>query len=131
MKRVKKKIVAASQKKGAPRARVVPLVVPHGGAEAGRDYESAFDLLQRDGRVHELWRREPPKSRLARASQWMAREELILRHSVYQHSPRRSARVGPFSDWLGQGACNASGDAFSGLLGSRFGTNESKGRIFP
>jgi hypothetical protein len=46
----------------------VPLIVPHGGAEAGRDYESAFDLLRHEGKVHELWHREPMKARLADAS---------------------------------------------------------------
>ena len=67
MKRVEKKIGVKNEKPTASRVRVIPLVVPHGGAEAGRDYESAFDLLRRDGRVHELWHREPPKRRLARA----------------------------------------------------------------
>jgi hypothetical protein len=68
MKRAEKKIGAAHQRAGARDPRIVPLVVPHGCAQAGRDFESAFDVLPRDGRVHELWRRNPTKTRLARAS---------------------------------------------------------------
>jgi hypothetical protein len=68
MKRVEKKIGAARQRAGAREPRIVPLVVPHGCAQAGRDFESAFDVLARDGRVHELWRRNPTKTRLPRAS---------------------------------------------------------------
>ena len=67
MKRVEKTIAAATGK-AARDARAVPLVVPHGGAEAGRDFESAFDLLQCDERVCELWRRERVRTSLARAS---------------------------------------------------------------
>ena len=63
MKRVEKKIAAATRT--ARGARAVPLMVPHGGAEAGRDFESAFDLLQCDERVRELWRRERAKASLA------------------------------------------------------------------
>jgi hypothetical protein len=68
MKRVEKTIAAATRKAAARDARAVPLVVPHGGAEAGRDFESAFDLLQCDERVCELWRRERVRASLARAS---------------------------------------------------------------
>ena len=65
MKRVEKKIAAATRT-AARGARAVPLMVPHGGAEAGRDFESAFDVLRCDERVRELWRRE--RASLARAS---------------------------------------------------------------
>ena len=66
MKRVEKKIAAATR--AARGARAVPLMVPHGGAEAGRDFESAFDVLRCDERVRELWRRERAKASLARVS---------------------------------------------------------------
>jgi hypothetical protein len=46
----------------------VPVIVPHGGAEAGRDYESAFDMVRHDGKVHELWRRGPVNPRIGRAT---------------------------------------------------------------
>jgi len=62
MKRVEKIAAAARD------ARAVPLMVPHGGAEAGRDFESAFDVLRCDERVRELWCRERAKASLARAS---------------------------------------------------------------
>ncbi|MGH7863708.1 MAG: hypothetical protein ACREQB_01865 [Candidatus Binataceae bacterium] len=68
MKQVEKKTGVADKKASTPSGRAVPLVVPHGGAEAGRDFESAFDLLEREGQVHELWRGKPAKQRIARAS---------------------------------------------------------------
>ncbi len=46
----------------------VPLIVPHGCAEAGRDYESAFDLVRHDGKAHELGRRRSVKPRAIRTS---------------------------------------------------------------
>jgi len=67
MKRVEKKIAAATRT-AVRGARAVPLMVPHGGAEAGRDFESAFDVLRCDERVRELWRRERAKASLARVS---------------------------------------------------------------
>lgn len=69
MKRAETKKVAAATPKATKRgARSVPLVVPHGGAEAGRDFESAFDVLERDEAVHPLWRREPEKTSQTRVS---------------------------------------------------------------
>jgi hypothetical protein len=68
MKRAEKKITAATKGATARDARTVPLMVPHGCAVAGRDFESAFDLLRCDQRVRELWRRERAKASLARAS---------------------------------------------------------------
>jgi len=50
---------AATRKARADRA--VPLMVPHGGADAGSDFESAFEMLQGDDRARELWHREPVK----------------------------------------------------------------------
>ena len=49
-------------------ARQVPLMVPHGAAEAGRDFESAFEMLPRDERERELWHGSSAKKPLARAS---------------------------------------------------------------
>jgi hypothetical protein len=66
MKRVDNKGAAATRKTTTRRARTTPLIVPYGGAEAGRDFESAFEVLRRDERVHELWHREPEK-KLAQA----------------------------------------------------------------
>jgi hypothetical protein len=59
-------------KKAAPTrmaksGRAVPLVVPHGGADASSDFESAFEMLQDDDRARELWHREPVKIPFARA----------------------------------------------------------------
>jgi len=68
MKRVEKKIAATTRKPTTRDARAVPLIVPHGGAEAGRDFESAFDVLPRNEPVRELWRRKPAKTEFARAS---------------------------------------------------------------
>lgn len=49
------------------KARRVPLIVPHGAAGAGRDFERAFDVLRCDG-VHELWRDQRGQQRQARTS---------------------------------------------------------------
>lgn len=68
MKRAEKKTGATHQKTSARDPRLVPLVVPHGCAEAGRDFESAFDILSCDSRVHELWCRRSAKAKLAHAS---------------------------------------------------------------
>ena len=46
----------------------VPLIVPHVSAEAGRDYESAFDMVRHNGKAHKLWRRGSVKPRLDRTS---------------------------------------------------------------
>jgi hypothetical protein len=61
MKRVDNKGASATRKTAKRRERATPLIVPYGGAEAGRDFESAFEVLRRDECVHELWRREPTK----------------------------------------------------------------------
>jgi hypothetical protein len=53
------------QKSGERRG--APLIVPHGGAGAGRDFESAFDILRCDG-IHELWRYRTAQRRRARMS---------------------------------------------------------------
>lgn len=58
----------ATRKPGKHGGDSVPLIVPHGGAEAGRDFESAFEVLTPDERVHTLWRRERAKSSLAPAA---------------------------------------------------------------
>jgi hypothetical protein len=49
-------------------ARAVPLVVPHVGADAGSDFESAFDVVRRDGKIHKLWQTAPSKQDVRRAS---------------------------------------------------------------
>jgi hypothetical protein len=66
MKRLKQMIVAGTRK--ARSARAVPLMVPHGGADASSDFESAFEMLPGDDGARELWRREPVKIPFARAS---------------------------------------------------------------
>ena len=65
MKRADKKIAAATRKATTRDAREVPLMVPHGGAEAGRDFESAFDVLPCDARVRQLWRAKKPLARVS------------------------------------------------------------------
>jgi hypothetical protein len=59
-----------NKKKGAAtrtaQGNAVPLVVPHGGADASSDFESAFETLQGDDRTRELWHREPVKIPFAR-----------------------------------------------------------------
>lgn len=67
MKRVEKKIAAATREATESNAPTAPLMVPHGGAEAGRDFECAFEVLPRDERVRELWRRASGKRRFVRA----------------------------------------------------------------
>lgn len=51
----------------AQAGRAVPLVLPHGGADASCDFESAFEMLQGDDRARDLWHREPLKIPLPRA----------------------------------------------------------------
>ena len=55
MKRVKPEIIPAGRQTAERDARVVPLMVPHGGADASSDFESAFEMLQGDERARELW----------------------------------------------------------------------------
>jgi hypothetical protein len=59
----KKKVAATRTARGG---HAVPLLVPHGGADASSDFESAFEMLQGDDRTRELWHREPVKIRFAR-----------------------------------------------------------------
>ena len=61
---LKKVILAATRK--ARGTHAVPLMVPHGGADASSDFESAFEMLPRDDGARELWRREPVKIPLGR-----------------------------------------------------------------
>lgn len=65
---VNTKIAAKAAKATRRSARQVPLMVPHGAAEAGRDFESAFEMLPRDERERELWRGSSANKPLARAS---------------------------------------------------------------
>ena len=58
----------AAQPKPEAGARAVPLVVPHAGATAGSDFESAFDVVRRDGKVHKLWQGAPSKQDIRRVS---------------------------------------------------------------
>lgn len=62
---LKQVILAATRKERG--ARTVPLMVPHGGADASSDFESAFEMLQGDDRVRELWLRESLKIPFGRA----------------------------------------------------------------
>lgn len=55
-------------RKSASNARTVPLVVPHAGAGAGSDFESAFDVVHRNCKVHRLWQGRPGKQNVRRAS---------------------------------------------------------------
>lgn len=67
MVRIKQMMIAA--RSGAKRdVRAVPLVVPHGTGDAGRDFESAFELLQGDERARKLWYRAGAKIPVTRAS---------------------------------------------------------------
>jgi len=59
---------AATRKAHVQSGRAVPLMVPHGGADASSDFESAFEMLQGDDHARELWHREPVKIRFGRAS---------------------------------------------------------------
>jgi len=65
MTRTRQKI---AQPKPENTARAVPLVVPHAGAAAGSDFESAFDVVRRDGKIHKLWQGAPSKQDVRRAS---------------------------------------------------------------
>jgi hypothetical protein len=51
----------------ASSTRRVPLIIPHGAAGAGRDFESAFDLLQCDHAIHKLWNGARPEKSCRRA----------------------------------------------------------------
>ena len=66
MKRLKQMMAAATRK--AHCARAVPMMVPHGNADASRDFESALDMLQGDEQARELWHRESVKIPFGRAS---------------------------------------------------------------
>lgn len=66
MKRLKQVKAAATRK--AHGARAVPMTVPHGNADASRDFESAFEVLQGDDRTRELWQRAPGKIPFGRVS---------------------------------------------------------------
>lgn len=63
---LKQLILAATRK--ARGARAVPLMMPHGGADASSDFESAFEMLPGDDGARELWRRGPVKIPFGRAS---------------------------------------------------------------
>lgn len=65
MKRLKQIIAAATRK--AETDHAVPLMVPHGGADASSDFESAFEVLQRDERARELWHGERVRVPFGRA----------------------------------------------------------------
>jgi hypothetical protein len=62
-----KKANPSAQSGTARHARPVPLIVPHGAAGAGRDFESAFDVLRCERAVHELWKRKPRRQPRGRA----------------------------------------------------------------
>jgi hypothetical protein len=49
-------------------AHAVPLLMPHGSADASSDFESAFEMLQGDDRARALWHRERAKIPFGRAS---------------------------------------------------------------
>lgn len=66
MNRLKQMMAAATRT--AHGACAVPMVVPHGNADASRDFESAFETLQGDDRMHELWHGKPVKIPFGRAS---------------------------------------------------------------
>jgi hypothetical protein len=68
MVRADKKNGSTPRKAARRAARDVPLMVPHGGAESGRDFESAFELLQGDDRARELWHGERARILFAKAS---------------------------------------------------------------
>ena len=63
---LKQMILAATRK--ARGVRAVPLMVPHGGADASSDFESAFEMLQGDERARELWHGKRIRVPFARAS---------------------------------------------------------------
>jgi hypothetical protein len=68
MKRLKQMMLAALRKARPQGARAVPLMVPHGGAAASSDFESAFELLPDDDGARELWHRKPVRIPFARPS---------------------------------------------------------------
>ena len=68
MNRLKQLIRAAARKLRPQRVRAVPLMVPHGGADASSDFESAFEMLQGDDRARELWHGKRTRIPFARAS---------------------------------------------------------------
>jgi hypothetical protein len=63
---LKQIILAATRKTRG--ARTVPLMVPHGCADASSDFETAFEMLQGGDRAHQLWLRESVKIPFGRAS---------------------------------------------------------------
>ena len=63
---LKHMILAAARKTRG--ARAVPLIVPHGCADASSDFESAFEMLPGDDGARELWYRAPVKIPFWRAS---------------------------------------------------------------
>ena len=68
MKRTKQMIMSAACTATRRTAPTVPLMVPHGGGDAGRDFESALELLQGDERARKLWRRVRARIPFAPAS---------------------------------------------------------------
>jgi hypothetical protein len=66
MKRLKQMMLAATRK--ARGTSAVPLMVPHGGADASSDFESAFEILPGDDGARELWHRERVRIPFGRAS---------------------------------------------------------------
>ena len=66
MNRLKQMMRAATRK--AQGTRAVPVMVPHGCADATSDFENAFEMLQGDDRARELWQRESVKIPFGRAS---------------------------------------------------------------
>jgi len=65
---LKRLILAATRNAHAQGARAVPLLLPHGGADATCDFESAFEMLQGDDCARELWHRESVRIPFGRAS---------------------------------------------------------------
>jgi len=64
-----KQLVRAATRKARPHsAGAVAMIVPHGSADASRDFECAFEMLQGDDRARELWHRESARIPFARAS---------------------------------------------------------------
>lgn len=57
MKRIKQMIVSAVRAVTGRGTPSVPLMLPHGGGDAGRDFESALELLQGGERRRKLWHR--------------------------------------------------------------------------
>ena len=65
---LKQLIRAVTRKVRPQRVRAVPLMVPHGGADASSDFESAFEMLQGDERARALWHGKRVRIPFARAS---------------------------------------------------------------